>query len=171
MTRALPRGGDWLCVAWCPLVFPGGTYWWCHSHQRLLKASSSAYPHARGHAVRMCTSFYLCGPLCLDTVIEEAKAGCRATYIPHVLLPGDLGQLSPNHNSAHQDPGGGEETQVKLGTPARAVRGESHHTATTTQVPSRGLRQGVQLAEGMNGETVLDSWVMQEVRTRGSELV
>lgn len=90
-------------------------------------------PTPRGHMVRMRTSLYLCGPLCLDTVIQEAEAGCRATDIPHILLPGNLGQLGPNHNSAHQDPGGEKETQVKLGTPSRAVQGVSHHTESRCQ--------------------------------------
>lgn len=90
-------------------------------------------PTCTGRMVRTRTSLYLCGPLCLDTVIQEAEAGCRATDIPHVLLPGNLGQLSPNHNSARQDPGGETETQVKLGTPTRAVRGVSHHTTSRCQ--------------------------------------
>lgn len=121
------------------------------------------------HIVRVRTSFDLCGPLCLDIVIEETKSGCRATDIPHVLLPGNLGQLRPNHNSAPQDPGGEKETQVKLGTPAKAVggRGKPLYRARCQSV---AWDMEVHLAEAVSGEVALQSWMIQEVRTQGSEL-
>lgn len=118
------------------------------------------------HIVRMHTSFYLCGPLCLDIVIEETKSGCRATDIPHVLLPGNLGQLCPNHNSAPQDPGGEKETQVKLGTPARADGGGGG-APYRARCQSVAWDMEVHLAEAVSGEVALQSWVMQESELRG----